>query len=256
MRVIRNIFIVLGVILLILVVAGSLVFFYLNNRNAARPEALAALESDEAVTVTTPEGEDWYVFMPNDVPTDGGFIIYPGGFVDPRAYAPLARGIAEAGFPVVIVPMPLNLAVLDYGAADGVIAAFPEIGSWAIGGHSLGGAMAAEYIAGNPTSMEGLSLWAGYPAENTNLSALPLAAVSLYGDADGVASMDTILASADRLPPDAEFVLIPGGNHTQFGSYGEGLQRGDNPAGISREDQQAIVIDETIRVLESIVAGD
>jgi len=45
------------------------------------------------------------------------------------------------------------------------------------------------------------------------------------------------------LPADTVFVPIQGGNHTQFGYYGNGteLQKGDNPADISRDAQQQIV---------------
>lgn len=43
--------------------------------------------------------------------------------------------------------MPFNLAVLDSSAADGVINEFTNIQNWYIGGHSLGGAMAASYTA-------------------------------------------------------------------------------------------------------------
>lgn len=252
MRILKISLIVIGIILLVAIVGGAIAYYALNSRNFAKPEALTALETDDAVTVTTPEGTDWFVFSPTDGTPDTGFIIYPGGFVDARAYAPIAREIAASGFLVVLDPMPLNLAVLDYGAADGIIAAFPEVNNWAIGGHSLGGAMAAQYIGANPPAMDGLALWASYPPESTDLSTLPLEVASIYGDADGVADMNTVTEAATRLPPGAIFVVIPGGNHTQFGSYGDGLQRGDNPAGISREEQQAIVIESTLHMLETI----
>lgn len=252
MRALKTILIALGIILVVLLVGGAITYYVLNSRNFAQTEAIASLVSDSEVAVMTPEGTDWFVFTPSGEEPTTGFIIYPGGFVDPRAYAPIARGIAEAGFLVVLDPMPLNLAVLDYGSADSIIATFPEIENWAIGGHSLGGAMASQFIAGNPQSIDGLALWASYPSESTDLSQLPLEVISLYGDADGVADTNTVTGAAERLPPDALFVLISGGNHTQFGSYGEGLQRGDNPARISREEQQSMVIEQTINMLESI----
>jgi pimeloyl-ACP methyl ester carboxylesterase len=252
MRNLRTIFLAIGVFVLIFIIAGFSTFYVLNSRNSARPEALAALDSDDAITVQQVEGQDWYVFSPTTTSVDAGFIIYPGGFVDPRAYALLARDIAAAGYQVVLVPMPLDLAVLDFSAADKVVSTFPDISSWAIGGHSLGGAMAAQYIGGNPAAMDGLALWASYPAESTDLSPLSIQAVSIYGDADGVASMENVTDAASRLPPNTVFVPIPGGNHTQFGLYGEGLQRGDNPAGISREDQHAVVVESTIQMLDSI----
>ena len=252
MRAHRRFLIVLGITLLVLLLAGAGAFAVLNGRNQAMPEARAALQSDAAVAVTQVAGQDWYVFSPATGVANTGLILYPGGFVDPVAYAPIARAIAERGYLVVLDPMPLNLAVTAIESADAIIAAHSEIEHWAIGGHSLGGAMAAEYANNNPAAVSGLVLWAAYPAENTDLSALPLSVVSIYGDADGVASIADVTGAAERLPADTRFVLIPGGNHTQFGSYGQGLQRGDNPATISREEQQAAIVAGTLGLLELI----
>ena len=58
-------------------------------------------------------------------------------------YAPLLHDLAEDGILCVLVKMPCNLAVLDMNAADGIPECFPEVTDWYIGGHSLGGAMAA-----------------------------------------------------------------------------------------------------------------
>lgn len=252
MRNTRTIVIIIVLILFVSLVAGAVIVYSMNSRNAARPEAVAALESDESVLISQSEGEDWLIFRPNgDSPTTG-FIIYPGGFVDPVAYAPIAREIASQGYLVAIDPMPLNLAVLGAEGADSVIAGFPEISTWAIGGHSLGGAMAADYISNNPGLVAGLALWAAYPAGNTDLSDAPIEVVSIYGDADGVAEVNEVLDGATRLPADSVFVLIPGGNHTQFGRYGEGLQRGDNPAGLTPDEQQQIVVDATATMLERL----
>ncbi len=217
MRALRTVLLIVLIVLAVALIFGAAIFVSLNSRNAARPEAVAAMTSDTTVTVTEADGEDWIVFSPTGDAPATGYIIYPGGFVDPVAYVPVARDIAANGYFVVIDPMPLNLAVLGINGADDIIAAHPEIMTWAIGGHSLGGAMAAEYTAANPDEIDGLALWAAYPAANTDLSAYDLAAVSIYGDVDGVASIADILDGASRLPPDTVFVSIPGGNHTQFG---------------------------------------
>ena len=248
----RRLLIALGITLFILFAAGAVAFAVLNGRNEAMPQARAALQSDAAVSVAPMDGQDWHVFRPTTGQPNTGLILYPGGFVDPVAYAPIARAIAERGYLVVLDPMPLNLAVTGVESADAIIAAHPEITHWAIGGHSLGGAMAAEYVKNNPDAINGLVLWAAYPAENTDLSAPALGVVSIYGDADGVAAMADVTGAAVRLPADARFVPIQGGNHTQFGWYGQGLQRGDNPATISREEQQALTVEATVALLESL----
>ncbi|MBQ8637788.1 MAG: hypothetical protein IJ468_01310 [Lachnospiraceae bacterium] len=59
------------------------------------------------------------VFTPNH-PT-AGFIPYPGGKVESAAYAPLMLELAEQDVLCVLIEMPLNLAVLDSKAADGVL---------------------------------------------------------------------------------------------------------------------------------------
>ena len=65
--------------------------------------------------------------------------------------------------------MPLNLAVLNPGAAQDVIDAYPAIESWVIGGHSLGGAMAAAFADDHPGIVDGLVLLAAFPASWNDL---------------------------------------------------------------------------------------
>lgn len=211
------------------------------------PEAMAALESDELVTVET---EPWLIFTPTDETPTTGFIFYPGGKVDYRSYAPQARAIAEAGYLVIIPEMPLNLAVFGANAAADVIAAYPTIEQWAIGGHSLGGSMAAQYVYDNPGQMAGLTFWASYPAGSNDLSSTNIVVNSIYGSSDGVATAEQVLAGNALLPTTTTWVEIEGGNHAQFGWYGE--QAGDKPATISREEQQAQTVAATVALLEAI----
>ncbi len=222
---------------------------------APMPEALAALQSDTQVQV---EGGGWYVFRPAAGAPQVGVIVYPGGRVDPRAYAPAARQIAAQGYLVVVTPMPLNLAVFASSRAREVIAAYPDIRHWVVGGHSLGGAMAAHFLALNavssaPAPVEGLFLWAAYPAQSDDLSRLPIQVVSVYGDQDGLATLEDIDAGRPRLPAGARYVVIQGGNHAQFGWYGP--QPGDHPAQISREEQTRQVVQATLALLQEL-AGD
>lgn len=248
----RSFLIILAVILVGLIVGAAITLFFLNARNAARPEAISALEPTPSLSIENVSGEDWLAFAPVDREPDTGLIIYPGGLVDPRAYAPLAAEIAAAGYLVILDPMPLNLAVIDASSAEEIVAAFPTVEAWAIGGHSLGGAMAADFAAANPQLVDGLALWAAYPAGGTDLSGLDLEVISVYGSADTVATVEEVVAGAPLLPPDTKFLPIEGGNHTQFGYYGEGLQRGDSPATVSRAEQQARIAAATIELLAAI----
>ncbi len=213
----------------------------------AMPEALAALKSDAQVTVTS---DHWLVFTPAASEPTTGFIIYPGGRVDHRAYAPAAHQIAAQGYLVIIVPMPLNLAVFGVNTAQEVEAAYPQVRHWAIGGHSLGGAMAAAFAKTHPDAVQGLALWAAYPASSDDLSRSGLHVVSIFGSQDGLATGEKIETSRPLLPADTTWVQITGGNHAQFGWYGD--QAGDNPASISRPDQQAQVIAATSGMLKSL----
>lgn len=211
------------------------------------PEAQEALDSDALVQVVE---EPWYTFTPVDGAPAVGLVIYPGGRVDARAYAPMARSVAGAGYLAVIAPMPLNLAFLDADQVTEVQQAYPDIREWVLAGHSLGGAMAARFTARNPRSVDGLVLWAAYPAESDDLSDSNIPIGSIYGTLDGLATLSEIEASRPLLPPQTRWVSIEGGNHAQFGWYG--AQSGDNPAAISRQAQQAQILEATLAVLEEV----
>ncbi len=235
--------IILGFILLVL---GGFAL-WASFPYSPMPEALQALASDSAVII---QEEPWLIFRPQDNSTEIGLILYPGGRVDPKAYAPLARSISSQGYLVVIVPMPLNLAVFAPGRASEVIDAFPEIESWVIGGHSLGGAMAANFANDHAGTVDGLLLLASYPASSDDLSSSPLKVTSIYATLDGFTSLEEINTSRPNLPDSTHWVEIDGGNHSQFGWYG--FQKGDNEATISRDAQQEQVISSTMDLLQSL----
>jgi len=245
MRRLRRWWWLVPIVMLFAGVGGFLAWAY--TPAGPMPEAELALVPDLQVAVDT---EPWLVLQPADSPPAAGLVFYPGGRVDPRAYAPPARLIAAEGFLVVVVPMPLNLAVIDSSAAEDVIAAFPGVEAWAVGGHSLGGAMAAQFAYDHPGGVDGLVLWAAYPPGGAGLSGSDLAVVSIYGTRDGVAPPEEVLAARPLLPPDTTWVAIEGGNHAQFGSYGP--QDGDNDATISREIQQVEVVAATVDLLHAI----
>ncbi len=239
-RIVRYGFIAL-VALLVVAAIGFLAWTRLA-RYPAFPEAAALAE-----TAKTPQG--WYAFQPAQA-ADTGFIFYPGGLVDPAAYAPLMKQLSDQGIMSVIVPMPLDLAIFGVNKADEVIAAYPEIKHWIIGGHSLGGSMAAEYVKGHPSAVEGLAFMAAYPADSTNLSMLPIKVVSIHGSNDGLATGAKIQNSLKNLPADTKAVLIEGGNHAQYGNYGP--QAGDGQATISREEQQQQAVTATLELANQI----
>jgi len=217
------------------------------------PEALDALESDENVTVTEEEDSlDRISFDPVDEDPVVGMVFGAGGEVDPRAYAPAARTIAEEGYFVVLFYPGVGMP--DGGPFGDVIDYYPEIEIWSVGGHSNGGMNACEYF--DDEEPDGLHLWAAYPSPGfigigeTDLSDKEGEFMSIYGTNDGVTTVDDIEDSEQRLPDDTDFVEIEGGNHAQFGWYGD--QSGDGEADITREEQQNITIENTLSHLESL----
>ena len=238
-------------ILIIALVAVMVVFsgFIIWAQTPPTPmqQAYDALISDSKVTVIQ---DSWLLFEPVTDNFTTGFIFYPGGRVDYISYAPYAHAIAAEGYLMVIAPMPLNLAVFGVNAATDVISAYPNITHWAIGGHSLGGSMAAQYLNDNPSKVEGLALWASYPPSGVDLSQFKITTVTIHGSNDGLISTKQIDDSLKQLPPDTKRVEIKGGNHAQFGWYGE--QSGDNTATISRIQQQSITVNATVQMLSKI----
>jgi hypothetical protein len=233
-------------ILLLLTSAGF--FVWASYPSQPMPEALAALATDGQVIV---EDQEWLVFKPAASPEpQSGLIIYPGGRVDPRAYAPMARAIAEQGYQVVIVPMPLNLAIFGPMRAQEVMDALPDVQNWVIAGHSLGGAMAARFAYRNPESIQGLVLLASYPPSSDDLSSYDLEVLSIYGTRDTVMQDGSIESSRALLPEDTRWISIEGGNHAQFGWYGN--QAGDGQPTITRREQGEAIARAIIQLLMSL----
>ena len=227
-------------VLLVLAAAG----FYAWTRLATYP----AFSEAAALAQQAQTERGWYVFEPEREPS-AGFIFYPGGLVDPAAYAPLMQQLSDSGVLAVIVPMPLNLAVFGIARANDVIGAYPNIDTWIIGGHSLGGAMAAEYVKNNPDAVDGIAFLASYPSNSTDLTAITAAVVSIYGTEDGVDGA-VFEESLGRLPAGASLKVIDGGNHAQFGNYGP--QKGDGIATISRDEQQRLTADAILELANGL----
>ncbi len=238
--------IILGVLLVLATVLAGFVV-WAETPPSPMPEAYDALKSDKSVTVSV---GNWLVFTPLSSNVSTGFIIYPGGRVDFRSYAPAAHAIAQAGYLVIIPKMPLNLAVFGVGTANGVIGNYPNISSWGIGGHSLGGTMAAQFAFENPSKIRGLVLWAAYPASGTDLSKSNLLVTTIHGGSDGLVSAVQIDDSLKLLPFSTVRVEMAGGNHAQFGWYGD--QAGDNAATITRQAQQNLTVTASVQLLEKL----
>ena len=180
-----------------------------------------------------------------------GLVFSPGARVDSRAYAALLRPVAEAGYLVVILKAPFGLPIAHVGQSAGPIADHPEISTWAVGGHSLGGVSAASFASGHlpsdqPGAVSGLLLWASYP--NGDLSADDtLRVASISATNDGLTTPADIETSRSMLPPGTSFSVIDGGVHAFFGDYGE--QPGDGVPTVSRDVASAQIVAATTAFL-------
>jgi len=216
----------------------------------------ASLDENSTQLSETPDANQ--SAMPASQDKSIGVILYPGMHIDRRAYAPLARELAKAGYLTVVVSMPLNMALLNPDAARTVMAAYPSVRHWVIGGHSQGATMAAEYVIhsvgpdgshNQDNKISGLLIWGSFVISDlSGIKNLPVLAIN--ADHDGNCPPATFAASKLKLPPATHFETVKGGNHAQFGSYG--AQFGDNPATISPEDQRRQVVGWTLLFLESL----
>ena len=208
--------------LIVLLVCAFFIFASVYYR--ADSVATAVLQST-AVT----RGEDNLVIVSPAQPGDTALIFYPGAKVEHIAYLPILQQISQSSnITCILVKMPFNMAIFDVNAADEVIAQFPEIKHWYVGGHSMGGAMASSFASNNQEKVQGLILlgayvYGDYPPEKS---------LTIYG------TFNTSVA--DAINYSDNIVVIEGGNHAQFGNYGK--QTGDPDATISSEEQQNIAV--------------
>ena len=222
------------IIVLILSLIGGTVY-YINDYYRAEDSAVVLFASSK-----TDISEENGVYTFNSENAKTGAIFYPGGKVEAKAYVPLMYSLAENGILSVLVTMPGNLAVLDMNAADGLQEKYPEIENWYMAGHSLGGSMAASYIAENSKDFDGIILLASYSTADLSNSGLDV--LSIYGSNDGVLNMEKYEEYKINLPDDFSEFVIDGGCHAYFGAYGE--QDGDKKATITREEQIEITVNE------------
>ena len=218
-------------IFLIIIVSGF--FLYVSLYYKASSFAMDSLKSDDQVKIEIEENGD-IQFEPVEDAKNIGFIFYPGAKVEASAYAPLAKEIASNGYTTIIAKMNFNLAILSPNRADQIVKQYKDIDTWVIGGHSLGGVMAANYALENE-QIKGLVLLASYPQNKTNLSDTSLKVLSLWGSNDKVADLNKVKGAQNVMPDDAEFIEIAGGNHGGFGDYGH--QKGDGESSITNKQQ-------------------
>lgn len=233
-----------GRLILLIVSAAVLVLlavavYYVSTPYKPSAEAQAAMKSDQSVGVS--QTDDWIEFEPiaasgaADGAKQPGVIFYPGGRVKPEAYAAFARDLAKTGRHVFVIKMPLNFAFLGQDKAEKVYKKYPDE-RFVLGGHSLGGPFAARFAVAHPDEVAGIFFLASYAESKGDLSQAEIPALSLTASNDRVLNKDSYEEGRAYLPKDARYKVIEGGNHSQFGSYGQ--QKGDGKATLSGAEQR------------------
>ena len=216
--------------------------WYVNDYYHTDENVQEYLQTKDSVSVTEmPEG--LYLDGPGN---ETALIFYPGAKVEYTAYLPLLSELADQGIDCFLIKMPCNLAFFGQNKAKKIMDSY-EYDHWYLSGHSLGGAMAASYASGHLESLNGLVLLAAYPTKS--LKSDSFSVLSLYGSEDGVLNMEKVEEGKAYMPVDYAEVCIEGGNHAQFGNYGE--QKGDHAAGISREEQQVQTVEAILNMMET-----
>lgn len=192
---------------------------------------------------------------PAGTPEDDVLVVfYPGGLVRPQAYEWLARALAVRGVTTVIPVFSFDLAVTDPGRATALVERYGAGRKVVLAGHSLGGAMAAQYLADEHAAgrepAAGLVLMAAYPPAGRDLSGTALRAVSLRAEHDGVADAAAVTAGLDLLPAGSREVVVIGAVHGFFGRYGP--QAGDGVPTVTRTDAEAQVLAAVLDLIEAL----
>lgn len=206
-------------------------FWYVSDYYRAQDVAVTVMAQDDGITV-----QDNLTILSASVPTDTAVIFYPGAKVEAIAYLPLLDQLRRTGLTCILVDMPFRMAIFDANAAGDVMEQFPDVEHWYVAGHSMGGAMASQFAADHPDDVDGLILlgaylYGDYPPEDT---------LTVYGSLNQ--------SVEDKLDYTENVVEIQGGNHAQFGNYGP--QKGDPPASISAQEQQA----QTVAAIKAFIS--
>lgn len=229
-----------------LILAVAAFTYYVSDYYPADDAARAALTGNASYTVVN--NDDSITFTPTINQSTTGIIIYPGGKVEAESYSILASRLAANGYTTVIVKMPFNLAFFGVNKADTVVASHPEITSWVMAGHSLGGVFASDYAVNHPEKIKGVIYLAAYPSANASNATFK--ALSIRGSQDALTTSEDIAANLNKFPANTTFVTISGGNHYNVGDYG--VQAGDNNGTITRQQQQIETVNYMLQFLENL----
>ncbi len=233
---------------------SSVILWQLFQMNARGFDKDSMLASDQDILFA--ETDEYLSFVPQSDSVNTSVLFFPGALVQPEAYAPLAKKLAQKGYSSYIPKIPFRISITDNMEQNALKKTSKFIASskeenWVVAGHSRGGRMAANYASLYPESISGLVLMGTTHPKDKDLSRLEFPVLKISASEDGLASPPEIDQFAHNLPDSTDFVMIQGGNHSQFGYYG--FQLGAGSPTITREEQQKIIFNEVEKFLRSSV---
>ena len=238
----RKLLIIISAVVTTVAVLVSSFFIYVGDYYHADQDAIEVFTAANNIKATQKD-DGALIFGAED--SEYGFIFYPGGKVEHTAYIPLMQSLAENNVFCVLLKMPFNLAVFDISAADGIKEQYPKIKNWYMGGHSLGGSMAASYLADHAEKYEGLILLGSY--STADLSQTDLDVLSVFGSEDKVMNRKKYEENKSNLPSDLTEYVIDGGCHAYFGMYG--AQDGDGTPSITNATQIRLTVENIVKMM-------
>jgi len=233
LRAIRRVLVVVVVVIALLALAFGV---YANTVSLGERDKALEVWNNPAIDVTVTDHS--LVMTPTGAASGTGLVFIPGAKVEAGAYLYKLSGLVEEGGATVVITKPtLNLAFFDTRPLSTFEADAPEVESWLVGGHSLGGVRACQLA--DDAEVDGLVLFGSYCAND--LSDTDLSVLSIAGSNDGLSTPEKIADARQNLPADATLIEIDGANHANFGDYGD--QAGDGDSTVPSETVRGLIAD-------------
>lgn len=153
------------------------------------------------------ENSNFFLFTPVK-PYKEVLIFYPGAMVDPKAYVPLCRKIADHNIKVYLIKMPWRLASKGYNKPKELHLFKDTTKTYILSGHSQGAKMAAQFVYENPSLIDKLILIASTHPRDISLATREIPTMKIYGSRDGVANETSIMSNKAKLPANTEFTIV------------------------------------------------
>ncbi|CAB9496733.1 alpha/beta hydrolase fold [Seminavis robusta] len=225
---------------------------------AQNPQAFNALATGVNNIDVVHVDDSYWAWITRDNPRNVGLIWYTELWYDERAYSPIMQRVASSRYPVFLLDIPLSMPFLSPFRGDTVLRDYPEIDTWVVGGHGIGGAMASIFAQRRrEEGVDGLGLFGSYPFPIFNDQSLTdIKAVSVWGNQDGKTKRVQWEDGRRYLPRTAKFIEVDGANHSQMARLQVDLVNGDNaPVNMTRDQQETIVVENILNLLEWVQSG-